>query len=145
MPAFLDHDDGPGFEYFEEPDMDEPSPGENEQEPPDGGELGAAGRGGSTTGMPTSSRNNYFSPPETPASSPPPVTPRCKIVSARALKDGVGEEGRRKKREDRDHRISDVGGEAGERSARRALAGPGPQRKRGRTSVGSPGWFSQRL
>lgn len=139
VPAFLDDDDddGPGFEYFEEPDLEDLSPprdpADDEQEPPDGVDLGAAG-GGSTTGMP---RNDYFSPPETPASSPPPVTPRCKIVSARALKDGMGEEGKRKKREDRDHRVSGIDGEAGERSAPSAL--DGPQRKRGRNSLGSPG------
>eukprot|EP00752_Nemacystus_decipiens_P009171 g8192.t1 len=126
VPAFQDmnDDDGPEFEYLEEPDFDEEGgdgPADMEQEPPDealtdlgpggaaaGGDWGGRYRGtGNAVPAPVGSPAAGATGASPPQQPPPPATPRPrpKIVSARAqLREEEGRggpgQGRRRLRED---------------------------------------------
>lgn len=157
MPAFLDSgDDGPGFEYFEEPDFDDDSTdaGEGGQQPPDepARDGGGVGTQGTRNGRPLPASARVLSPPE--MSPPPPVTPRPKIVTAREQqqREKTREDARRRSRESRGGSDSGGGGGGGgdggcevadiEGDFGGGIGGSGSGwkgKKRGRSKIGSPG------
>lgn len=171
MPAFqdMDDDDGPEFEYLEEPDFDDDDEeghrgADIEQEPPD---EAPTGRGGSRPGEAASrdrdGRNRgtgkgaVQTSPQPPPPPPLPATPRHrprpKIVSARArLREqeerGGEEQGRRRAREDGGGGgVVDIEGDfrGGGTSAEKSGGGlEFPRRKRGRSNnqLGDGGMYT---
>lgn len=144
MPAFRDmEDDGPAFDYTEDPDFEDllgQQSNPETQEPPE--EVPENGRGDESASGNVSRRSRDafevgVSPPETPGSPlPPPVTPRPKIVTARVQHEKLRkDEGRRRARETRED-IADIEGQhdGGGRAGRNR-----PSLKRPRTQVNSPG------
>lgn len=145
MPAFQDmeDDDGPEFEYLEEPDFDDEEDdrigAEIEQEPPDEALAAGLGRtgeaGGDGGGKNQSMRNGV--PAGSPAAaastigvvqaSPPPVTPRPrpKIVSARVQREKLREEEEREGEGQRRKRAREDGCSGGGRGSGGTGAGAG--------------------
>ncbi|CAM9366240.1 unnamed protein product [Ectocarpus sp. 12 AP-2014] len=145
VPAFqdLEDDDGPGFEYLEEPDfVDE----EDDDEPPEEAATAAAAvRNGRNPGMlsdpPRVSASTESSSPTAAA-----VTPRPTIVSARVQKEKLRreqEEESRKRRRGRgegggsgggDGEVADIEGEFGGVGSSRTGLEVSSRSKRGRSS-----------
>ncbi|CAM9813800.1 unnamed protein product [Ectocarpus sp. 13 AM-2016] len=145
VPAFqdLEDDDGPGFEYLEEPDFDDE---EDDDEPPEEAATAAAAvRNGRNPGMlsdpPRVSASTERSSPTAAA-----VTPRTTIVSARVQKEKLRqeqEEESRKRRRGRgegggsgggDGEVADIEGEFGGVGRSRTELEVSSRSKRGRSS-----------
>lgn len=152
VPAFqdLEDDDGPGFEYLEEPDFDDE---EDDNEPPEEAATNAAAvRNGRNPGMrsdpPRVSTSTESSSPTAVA-----VTPRPTIVSARVQKEKIRQEQEEKSRKRRrgrgegggsgggDGEVADIEGEFGGVGRSRAGLEVSSRSKRGRSSseIGSRG------
>ncbi|CAM9161348.1 unnamed protein product [Ectocarpus sp. 4 AP-2014] len=151
VPAFqdLEDDDGPGFEYLEEPDFDDE---EDDDEPPEEAAAAAAAaaaavRNGRNLGMlsdpPRVSASTESSSPTAAAAA---VTPRPTIVSARVQKEKLRqeqEEESRKRRRGRgetggsgggDGEVADIEGEFGGGGRSRTGLEVSSRSKRGRSS-----------
>lgn len=100
VPAFRDiEDDGPQFEYFEEPDFGDDF-GDDPQQPPE--EPMAHDRSNITRSEPSQrilSASTFPVSEASLSSAPPPVSPRPMIVTARVQHERLREEGKRRVRE----------------------------------------------
>ncbi|CAM9725268.1 unnamed protein product [Ectocarpus sp. 6 AP-2014] len=147
VPAFqdLEDDDGPGFEYLEEPDFDDE---EHDNEPPEeavAAANAAAVRNGRNPGM-RSDPPRVSTSTESPSPTAAPVAPRPTIVSARVQKEKLRqeqEEESRKRRRGRgeggggdvgDGEVADIEGEFGGGGSSRTGLEVSSRSKRGRSS-----------
>ncbi|CAM9787155.1 unnamed protein product, partial [Ectocarpus sp. 8 AP-2014] len=147
VPAFqdLEDDDGPGFEYLEEPDFDDE---EDDNEPPEeaaAAATAAAVRKGRNPGM-RSDPPRVSTSTESPSPTAAAVTPRPTIVSARVQKEKLRqeqEEESRKRRRGRgeggggdvgDGEVADIEGEFGGGGRSRTGLEVSSRSKRGRSS-----------